>query len=252
MRLTALITLVAILALSSGPASSREATVAVAANFLGAMEPLQKAFELQDGGRLKLSAGSTAHLYTTIRNGAPFDVFLSADEKHPQLLEAAGRGVTGTRFTYAIGVLVLWSADADRIGEDGPAVLRRSDYRRLAIANPDLAPYGAAARDVLEGLGLWQHVQVKLVMGLNVLQAYQWVATGNAELGFVALAQFSAPGAQSSGSRWVVPAVQHRVVRQDAILLSRARANETARSFLSFLRSETARTTIQDLGYKLP
>lgn len=237
---------------SAEVARAGEAAVAVAANFLFPLEALHESFQKAGGHRLKISAGNTTNLYSLIRNGAPFDVFLSADEKHPRLLETEGLGVAGTGFAYAVGVLVLWSADEDLIGPDGREALRQQKYRKLAIVNPDLAPYGAAAREVLQGLGLWEALLGKLVQGQTVLQVHQWVATGNAELGFVALSQLATPGAHTGGSKWVVPTASHAPIRHGAVLLARGRDNDAARSFHAYLRSTPAIEIIRAFGYELP
>jgi molybdate transport system substrate-binding protein len=234
---------------SGGAAGGAEALVAVATNFLEPLEKLAPIFAERTGHSIKYSSGSTGQSYSQIKAGAPFDVFLSADEAHPRLLESEGFGVPGTRFTYAVGRLALWSADQRRIGTDGAAALRAGDFRRLAIANPKVAPYGAAARQVLLALGLWSELAGKLVQGQNIGQTFQFVATRNAELGFVALSQVLSPRNAERGSHWVAPSALHEPIRQDALLLGRSRDNAAARAFLDFLRGREAVAVIVAYGY---
>jgi molybdate transport system substrate-binding protein len=222
--------------------------VAVAQSLAEPARRIGEAFSAASGDGLVVSAGSTGKLYAQIANGAPFDVFLSADAERPALLERKGLAVQGSRFTYALGRLALWSADPERVDAAG-AVLEARDWRHLAIANPALAPYGAAAREVLTRRGLWERVEKRIVQGEDVAQAYHFVATGNAELGFVALAQLAG---KSSGSRWLVPEDLHAPLEQQAVLLERARDNAAAEAFLEFLRHDTARAVIEAAGYRLP
>ena len=231
------------------PALADEALVAVAANFADAMSRLKERFEAGTPHTLRISTGSTGKLYAQIVSGAPFDVLLAADQVRPERLETEGLTVPGSRFTYATGTIALWSKDPDRIGVDGAAVLRRGDFRRLAIANPKLAPYGAAARQALEALGVWETLRDRIVMGENIGQTHAMVATGNAELGLVALSQLERPGQSSGGSRWIVPDSLYDPIRQDAVLLSRAADNPAARALLDFLRRDDVRTAIRSMGY---
>jgi len=233
------------------PAASRasQVTVAVATNFARPMATLAPAFEAGSGHELILVLGSTGKLYAQITHGAPFDVLLAADAARPARLAEEGLAEPESQFTYAIGRLVLWSPDPGMIGADCRATLAAGRFRHLAIANPALAPYGAAARDVLQMLGVWQEVQPKLVRGENIGQAFQLVASGNAELGFVALAQLAGPDAGTGGSRWDVPAELHAPIRQDAILLRRAADDPAARAFLAFLRSPETQAVIERFGY---
>jgi len=233
------------------PAGAGEASVAVAANFLPAVEALRAPFRDASGHTLRLSAGATGQLYAQIIHGAPHHVFLAADRERPRRLVLEGHAVTDSRFTYAVGALALWSADPAMLDEPR-AVLRAGRFRHLAIANPELAPYGAAARETLQSLGLWRTLQDKLVRGHNVAQAFQYVATGNAELGFVALSQVLDPRNPHEGSRWVVPASLHGPICQDAVLLSRGANNPAARAFLDFLRSRDAAQILRALGYRAP
>lgn len=232
-------------------ASAGEARIAVAANFAEAMDDLEPAFESATGHDLIVSTGSTGQIYAQIVNGAPYDIFLAADEERPALLEEQGTAVAGSRFTYAVGRLTLWSAGSQGIGEDGAATLSRGDFRHLAIANPDLAPYGAAALETLAALGLREALKGKIVMGQNVGQAHALVSTGNAELGFVALSSVLALPSGSEGSRWDVPDELYAPIRQDAVLLTRAADNAAARAFLDWLQSDEARAIIAAHGYGL-
>jgi molybdate transport system substrate-binding protein len=234
--------------LAARGAAAGEAAVAVAANFLAPLQKIAAEFSAASGHALKLSAGSTGRLYAQIREQAPFDLFLAADRKHPQRLEDEG-SAAAPPFTYAVGRLALWSADAELLPGDGPDVLRRAAFRKLAIASPELAPYGLAAQQALEALGLWPQLQPKLVQGESISQTFQFVATQNAELGFVALSQLSAPDKPAGGSRWLVPAGLHEPIRQDAVLLKRGQGNEAARAAFAFLRSPKARAIIEAYGY---
>lgn len=224
-------------------------TVAVAANFLSTAEQIADEFTRRHGSTVTLVSGSTGKLYTQIVNGAPYDVFLAADSDRPKLLERSGVAVAGTGIAYAFGRLTLWSRDTEKIRGNGAAILERRDFRRLAIANPALAPYGAAARQLLERLDAWQGLADRLVMGENVAQAYALVATGNAELGLVALAQVLGERHTVRGSRWDVPAEMHDPIEQRAILLQRAAGNPVARQFLEFLLVAEVREIIEHAGY---
>ncbi len=241
----------ALLWMTSAPARAADALVAVAANFAEVVEELKPVFERQSGHRIEATTGSTGKLYAQITAGAPFQVLLSADAATPERLEAEGAGVTGTRFTYAFGRLTLWSADPARITGDGKSALAADDVRHIAIANPDLAPYGIAAREALQGLGLWDALQEKIVMGQNIGQTHSMVATGNAQLGFVALSAVLSPRASAKGSRWDVPQDLFAPIRQDAILLKAGAENEAARALLEFLKSAEARKIIAGFGYGL-
>lgn len=225
------------------------ALVAVAANFAGAAEALRARFAAQSGHDLTLTTGSTGKLHAQIAAGAPFDVLLSADSATPARLVAEGHAVAGSAFTYATGRLVLWSAEAGRITGDGPAALRDPALRFVAIANPDLAPYGIAARETLQSLGLWRALQSRIVMGQNIGQTHAMVASGAAELGFVALSAVIGPDATRGGSRWEVPQSLHAPIRQDAVILAHGRDNAAARAFMAFLRGSEAATLITAFGY---
>lgn len=229
--------------------AAETALVAVAANFAEAAEALATPFRQTTGHDLQLTTGSTGKLYAQITQGAPFDVMLSADAATPARLIEDGSAVAGTSFTYAIGKLTLWSADPDRIGPDGRAALDDPALRFVALANPDLAPYGVAAREALQALGLWDALQSRLVMGQNIGQTHSMVATGAAEVGFVALSAVLSPRATTQGSRWDVPQEMFTPIRQDAVLLTHGAENDAARAFLDFLRSPQAATVIETFGY---
>jgi molybdate transport system substrate-binding protein len=226
----------------AGAARGEVVRVAVAANFTAAMEAIADRFERDSGHTVVVSYGSTGKLYAQIRHGAPFDLYLAADQGRPLRLEGAGRA--SGRYTYAIGRLVLWSADPTR-PVDAEA-LRAGDFRKLAIANPKTAPYGAAAIEVLRNLGLEARLRPKLVRGDNIAQTYQFVATGNAELGFVARAQIAL---DDQGAHWLVPQAFHGPLRQDLVLLERARDNPAARALHAYLRSDGVRALVRRFGY---
>lgn len=231
-------------------ARAGEATIAVATNFREAADALAPAFERRYGHTVRFAAGSTGKLYAQIRNGAPFDVFLAADQRRAAKLGDDGDAVPGSRFTYAIGLLTLWSADPALFRDAGADVLVTARVRHVAIANPRLAPYGGAAREAMTSLGLWDRVQDKVVVGQNVGEAFAMVATRNAEAGFVALSSVLSPRNRATGSRWDVPADLYEPVRQDAVLLRRGSANPAARAFLEFLQSDAARRIIRGYGYR--
>lgn len=228
-------------------AKAEEIRVAVASNFTPAMRDLAALFENQTGHQIVAAFGSTGVHYAQITNGAPFDVFLAADQRRPELLELAGLSVEGTRFTYAQGRIVLWSSHASFV-DPGGEVLRSGSFRHLALANPDLAPYGRAAREILMTRSLWEELDGRLVRGQNINQTFQFVATGNAELGFVAYSQIVHLGQQGAGSFWEVPQDLYDPILQQAILL---RDTPPAREFLDFVASGAARSVIRRHGYKV-
>ena len=234
--------------LFSGKAVTGEIHIAVASNFTTTMRVLAERFEEQTGHAVVLLPGSTGKHFAQIMNGAPFDAFFAADTQRPERLEAEGRIIPGSRFTYAIGKLVLWSPDPDLVDSYG-AVLESGTFRRLAIANPRLAPYGRAAQQFLESRGILKSLQPKLVRGENISQAFQFVASGNAELGLVALSQLMQSGRHGEGSRWQVPDKLHTPIEQQAVLLSDSAA---AVDFMRFAKSESARAIIRDSGYGIP
>ena len=231
-------------------ARAGEVQVAVAANFTAPMQGIAAAFEKDTGHQARLAFGSTGKFYAQVKNGAPFEVLLAADDETPARLEKEGQAVPGTRFTYAIGKLVLWSAREGYIDARGE-VLKTDGFRHLAIANPKTAPYGAAAVTVLKKLNRFDALQARLVQGENIAQTYQFVSTGNAELGFVALSQVAKDGRIASGSGWIVPAGLHEPIRQDALLLAKGRGNPAAQALMDYLKSAKARTIIQSFGYAL-
>jgi molybdate transport system substrate-binding protein len=249
MRLSSVIAVV--LALVIAPAAhAAQVTVAAAANFAAPLEQLQRAFEARGEHRLMISSGSTGQLYAQIANGAPFDVLLSADAEHVDRLIADGRALREPRFTYAIGKLVLWTRAADRYAPLSLAVLERTDWRWLAIANPELAPYGLAAQQALEKLGLWLTLQAKLVRGESIAQTFAMAATSNADLALVALAQ--AVAYKQPAAYIELPGDLYEPIRQDAALLRPGAANPAARAFLDYLRSPEAIRTIETFGYDVP
>ena len=238
------------LVLAAGSAFAGETTVAVAANAAEVVETLAAEFERESGHRVTVTVGSTGKLYAQILHGAPFDVFLAADQERPRLLVEEGLAIEDSQRTYAIGRLVLWSpAPGVAVNAD---TLRDGSFRRLAIANPDLAPYGAAARETLRELGLWESLRPKIVAGENVGQAFAMAASGNAELGFVSLASVLSPRNPRPGSRWDVPTRLHAAIRQDLVLLNRAGDNAAARSFHRFLSSPRALEIIESFGFLHP
>ncbi|NKC16665.1 MAG: molybdate ABC transporter substrate-binding protein [Gammaproteobacteria bacterium] len=249
--LVCLFPLVSLCLAASGVAVGAEATVAVAANFSEAAKRLVQRFESASGHRVRLVSGSTGKLFAQIVNSAPFDVFLAADTATPSVLVERGFGIGESQFTYALGRLVLWSADPQLLQGDGAAILRQERFRTLAIANPELAPYGLAARQTLAHLGLWRRLASRIARGENVGQAHTLVATGNAELGFVARSFLSAEQASSPvlGSRWDVPAYMHDPIRQDAVLTAYGKTNAAAFEFLAFVRSAAAGRIIHSFGY---
>jgi molybdate transport system substrate-binding protein len=237
------IALCSLLLLPAPWATAGEITAAVAANFAAPMKEISRAFTALTGHRAIVSHGSTGKLYAQVLHGAPFDVFLAADQRRPRLLAEAGKA--SVPFTYAVGRLVLWSADPGKIDPEG-AVLTRGELDRLAIANPKTAPYGTAALQVLEALGVRHALEPKLVRGENIAQTYQFVLTGNATLGFVALAQVAL---DASGSRWEPPQGLYEPIRQDAVLLARGTGNPAASALLDFLRGPGGRAIIERYGY---
>ncbi|WP_368911996.1 molybdate ABC transporter substrate-binding protein [Taklimakanibacter deserti] len=223
--------------------------MAVAANFAGAVEAIGAEFTKETGHKLQITTGSTGKLYAQIGEAAPFTILLSADAKTPAKLEQEGKAVAGTQFTYAVGKLSLWSADAQRIGPDPKAALSAPSTLHVAIANPDLAPYGVAAREALTAMGLWETIQPKIVMGQNIGQAFSLVDTGAAEMGFVATSALDIPGSKPKGSRYDVPQEMFKPIKQDAILLKAGEGNEAAKAFLEYLKGERARAIAQSFGY---
>lgn len=239
-----------LLCLTAVATQAGEVQVAVAANFAAPAKRIAEAFERVSGHRIMLATGATGKFYAQIVNGAPFDVLLAADEDTPAKLEKEGH-TAGNRFTYAIGRLVLWSATPGLVDGEG-AVLKRGTFRHLSVANPRLAPYGQAAMETLASLGLVDQLRPRFVLGENIAQTHQFVASGNAELGFVALAQVAKDGRITEGSGWIVPTQLHQPIRQDAVLLARGRNNAAAKAFLEWLKGDDAKATVHSFGYDLP
>lgn len=225
-----------------------EVHVAVASNFLNPLKEIAELYKRDTGNTLILISGSTGKLFAQARHGAPFDVLLAADAKRPALLEREGVGVAGTRFTYAVGTLILWSPEAGKVMVEKS--LAQMNAGKLAIANPKTAPYGRAAKETLERLGLWEKLSPFLVQGENIAQTLQFVATRNATLGFVAKSQVEDPRFKLKGSRWEVPPDQHEPILQQAILLKPGLGNSSAKQFLEYLQGPTAKKTIRSYGYR--
>ncbi|UQY36542.1 molybdate ABC transporter substrate-binding protein [Pseudomonas fulva] len=244
-----LLTLCASFAMA-GNALADQVQVAVAANFTAPMQAIASAFEQDTGHSVQASYGATGQFYAQISHGAPFEVFLSADDSTPAKLEQEGQSLEGSRFTYAIGSLVLWSPKEGFVDGQG-AVLGKGDFKHLAIANPKAAPYGLAATQTLDKLGLSEAVKGKIVEGQNITQALQFVSTGNAELGFVALSQVYKDGQISSGSAWVVPEAMYQPIRQDALILKKGEANPAAKALVEYLKGPKAAEIIKAYGYQL-
>ena len=233
---------------SPRPLPAEEILIGVATNFASTIDRIATRFEAQSGHEVIVSLASTGKHYAQIVNGVPFDAFFSADARRPELLEHAGLSRPGSRFTYAIGKLLLWSPKVDYVDGEG-RVLDTGDYRHLAIANPKLAPYGNAAKQVLEARGLWDPDSRRLVRGENIGQAMHFVQSGNAELGFVARSQVLRPGGKIDGSVWEIPQSLYDPIEQQAVLLTDSQA---ARDFLAFVRGREARDIIRAHGYESP
>lgn len=231
-------------------AQAGEVQVAVAANFAGPFQKIAALFQAETGHLTKVAIGSTGKFYTQIKEGAPFEVLLAADQETPRKLEDEGLAVKGQTFTYAKGKLVLWSAKAGFVDDKG-AVLKKGGFAHLSLANPKLAPYGAAGLETLRALGLYDRLEGKIVQGDNIAQAFQFVATGNAEVGFVALSQVAPPDKPAGGSYWVVPAKLYTPILQDAVLLKRGENSEAAAALLKFLKGDKAHLIIKTFGYEL-
>ena len=230
------------------PAMADNLRVAVASNFVQAATGIARAFELNSGHTITLISGATGKHYAQITHGAPFDIFLAADRLRPERLENEGHAQPGSRFTYAIGKLALWSPKPGYVDAEAQ-VLQQNTFRHLAIANPKLAPYGRAAQQVLQTRNLWNRLQPKLVRGESIGQTFQFVKSGNAELGFIAYAQVKQPGKPIEGSCWLVPQSLYEPVEQQAILLTQSAG---AAAFMSYLRSEQALAIMRDYGYDTP
>ena len=241
--------------LLSFAAQAGEVLVAVAANFTAPMQHIAQAFAQDTGHKAQLALGATGKFYAQIKNGAPFAVLLAADDETPARLEKEGLAVAGTRLTYATGRLALWSKQANLVDDKGE-VLRSNRFEKLgvqkiAMADPKLAPYGAAAMEVIQHLGVQASVVPKLVQGESIGQAYQFVSTENAQLGFVALSQISFEGRIAQGSAWVVPQHMHTPLKQDAVLLNAGKDNAAAQALLKYLQGDKAKAIIRQYGYAL-
>ena len=247
--------IISIGALVCATAKAEEVTVAVAANFTAPMQKIAQAFEQDTGHKALLAFGATGKFYAQIKNGAPFAVLLSADDETPARLEKEGVAVAGTRFTYAVGRLALWSKNASLVDDKGQVLLSnttaKNSFKKLAIADPKLAPYGAAAMEVIERMGVIAKVRPNLVQGDSIGQAFQFVMTENAELGFVALSQISIDGRITQGSAWVVPQNLYTPLRQDAVLLPVGKDNAAALALMKYMRTDRAQTIIRSYGYSL-
>ena len=232
-------------------AQAAEVKVAVAANFAQAIKEIATEFEKESGHKVALTQGATGKFYAQITNGAPFEVFLSADDETPTKLIKEGKAVTGTQVTYAIGRLALWSPD-DKLVDQGGSVLKSDKFKFIAIANAKVAPYGRAAVQTMQKLGVLASIEPRVVQGESISQTHQFVTSGNAQLGFVALSQVWESGKLKSGSGWIVPETMHEELRQDAVLLNPGKESPAASALLTYLKSDKAKKIIDRYGYKLP
>ena len=237
---------VALLCFAGGNAFAAQTNVAVAANFTDAAKEIAAVFHQKTGHEAVLSFGSSGQFYTQITQDAPFQIFLSADNERPKKLVDDGLGVSESRFTYAVGKLVLWSKTPDLV--KGEETLKAASFAKLSICNPVAAPYGAAAVEAMKSLKVYDALQPKFVEGANITQAFQFVQTGNAEVGFVALSQLTG---NDSGSRWLVPQKLYTPILQDAVLLKKGASNEAATAFMTFLKGPEARAIIEKYGYEV-
>ena len=250
MKVTRLLSnLLASLCLVAVPAHADEISVAVAANFTAPMKLIAAEFERDSGHKLVTSFGSTGKFYAQIKNGAPFEVLLTADDETPEKLMKEGAAVSGSAFTYAIGKLVLWSAKPGLVDSAG-AVLKRGDFAHLSLAEPKLAPYGAAGVEAMKALRVYEAIQPKIVTAENITQAYQFISSGNAELGFVALSQVLKDG-KIDGSSWLVPANLYSPIRQDAVILEKGRGKPAVDALMKYIRGDKAKAIIKSFGYEL-
>ena len=240
--------LAAVLMTATAWGHAGEVSVAVAANFAGTMKDIAADFTKKTGHKVSWTPGATGRFYAQITNGAPFDILLSADDETPAKLEQEGKTVIGSRFTYAVGRLVLWSPKQNFVDEVGN-VLKGENFNYLAIANVKVAPYGRAAVQTMQKLGVLNKLEPKIVQGENIAQTHQFVATGNAQLGFVALSQVQENGKIKSGSAWIVPENLHDQLRQDAVLLNSGKNNPVAEEFLKYLKTDTVKKIIAGYGY---
>jgi molybdate transport system substrate-binding protein len=232
-------------------ANADDVNVAVAANFTAAIKKLAPLYEQKSGNKLIASFGATGQLYAQIKNGAPFDVVLAADDTTPKKLIDEGDALAGSYFIYARGRLALWSGTRGYVDDQG-AILKSDKFTKIAIANPKAAPYGQAAIDTLSALKLLDQLQPKFVTGENIAQTQQFISSGNVPLGFIALAQVMALPPEDRGSWWVVPSNLHQPIEQGAVQLNRAKNANAAKSFLDFMKSPEAIAVIRELGYEIP
>jgi len=239
------------LLLSATAVHAGEVTVAVASNVTKPMQSIAALFEAESGHTVKLAFGSSGRFFAQIHHGAPFDVFLSADADKPKRLIEQGLAVTDSQFTYAQGRLVLWSPQMDYVDKKGD-VLKMGDFNHLALADAKLAPYGLAAQQVLDNLNLMATLKPRFVTGENISQTFQFVQSGNAELGFVALSQVMQDGEISTGSSWLIPVELHEPIKQDVVLLKRGEDNAAAKALMDFLKSDAAITVLESYGYQVP
>jgi molybdate transport system substrate-binding protein len=235
--------------LFASAAQAAEVKVAVAANFAQTLKDIAVEFEKDTGHKISISQGASGKFYAQISNGAPFEVFLSADDETPTKLVREGKAVAGSQFTYAIGRLVLWSPDATLVDQEA-SVLKSEKFRHLAIANGKVAPYGMAAVQTMQKLGLLTKLEPRVVQGESIAQAFQFVSSGNAQLGFVALSQVWENGQLKSGSAWIVPEAMHEPLHQDAVLLNPGKEVPAANSLLNYLKSDKARKIMERYGYR--
>lgn len=238
------------LAVMPGLSRATEVNIAVAANFTAPMKVIVAQFEKETNHKVTVTTGATGKFYAQIKSGAPFDVFLSADDETPARLEKEGDAVAGSRFTYAVGRVVLWSATPGFVDAKGE-VLKAGNFANIALAAPKLAPYGQAAIEVMTQLGLLAALQPKFVQGESIGQTYSFVATGNAALGFVALSQVFEDGKIKTGSAWIVPANLHRPLHQDAVVLKRGQGNTGAADFMRFLKTDKPQRVMRSFGYEI-
>lgn len=242
--------LLASLLLATLPAHADDISVAVAANFTAPMKLIAAEFEKDSGHKVVASYGSTGKFYAQIKNGAPFEILLAADDETPAKLVRENAGAAGSQFTYAVGKLVLWSAKPGLVDGAG-AVLKKGDFAHLALAEPKLAPYGVAGIETLKALGAYEVVRPKIVTAENITQAYQFISSGNAELGFVALSQVLKDG-KIEGSSWLVPANLYTPIRQDAVVLEPGKGKAAVEALMKYLKGDKAKAIIKSFGYELP
>jgi molybdate transport system substrate-binding protein len=248
-RFTLLSGFLASLLLAALPAHAEDIFVAAAANFTAPMKLIAAEFEKDSGHTVVASFGSTGKFYAQIKNGAPFEVLLAADDETPAKLVKESMAVTGSQFTYAVGKLVLWSAKPGLV-DDAGGVLKKGDFKHLSLADPKLAPYGAAGVETLKALGVYETAQPKIVTAETITQAYQFISSGNAELGFVALSQVLKDG-RTEGSSWLVPGNLYTPIRQDAVVLPPGKGKAAVDALMKFLKGDKAKAIIKSFGYEL-